>query len=441
VQVTGSGAETEQSDQVVKVSSNHNFAILAVANLLLVKKTSKIPMPRRGPPRGPKRSPDGDDDEGEPSVKKNMDEESNETATTRRIAGRGAPAPSFGGMQGNTAFASPQLGTPGPTLMTASVKAQVQTQSQVKKSLWGLTSVPTLPEFHPLERTATFIPNTPPSNIAGRIANVLRDRSIEATFDDDKAKITCTTLEGVDFRVRLYRGRAQFSHGIIVEVQRRFGAGLNFHGDTTAILDAAEGRKTTQNISFARKLPEVSDDEDHEDMPPPPSGASSLAMVSKMLQIPGFDGQYLGLQTLSTLVDADRMTPESARRVSQELLRADSEVGASVFSYIMNRKIDDESYRELRVMSLNILASSMKASSIVPEFVRVPLRSVLLQDIKEAEQHSRAACFALGSMKYFVKGDEDVMELNEIFDIALAVGEQRHKHLASMAQTCIAAIR
>ena len=55
--------------------------------------------------------------------------------------------------------------------------------------------------------------------------------------------MSCTSSDGVDFRVQLYRGKAEFHHGVIVEVQRREGFSLNFHLDTAlAILGEAKGR-------------------------------------------------------------------------------------------------------------------------------------------------------------------------------------------------------
>lgn len=368
--------------------------------------------------------------------KKNMDD--GEEEVTRRI---GTARPNFGGA--NTRLASPTPISTGPTMMTSMPKAQAAIQSYSRaRNVWGLSSVPTLPEFHPVERTAVFVANTKPEELASRITTVLRELSIEASYDDAKAKVRCVSLEGVDFRVRLYRGRGDYSHGIIVEIQRRFGSGLNFHNEVKAILEAAEGKRPSAPPSGAssRIIPEVSDDDDDDNVPPP-SGASSLSMVSRMLQIPGFDGQYLGLQTLSTLVDTERMTPQTARKVAAELLKTDSEVGRQVFAYTVNRNLEDESYAELRVMALQILANSIKATSIIPEFLRGELRPVLLEDIKAAEKYPRAACAALGSMEYFIQRDEDTMELNDAFNVALEAGEARHMKLMQQAQRCIAAIR
>jgi len=378
--------------------------------------------------------------------KKNMDEDVEET--TRRVGGRGAPAmvaPSMGAMPMPFSLSGApqtmQMPGFGASINTAPMKGArvaVQTQSR-PKFVWNLAAAPTLPEFHPLERTAVFVPNTNSYVIAARISGVLRDRSIEATYENEKAKVKCVTTEGVDFRVRLYQGRNQYSHGIIVEVQRRFGSSLHFHGDMEAILDAAQGKIPTPPPPAANALPEVSDDEDDYDVPPP-SGSSSLLMVSKMLSFNGFDAQYLGLQTLCSLVDSDRMSLATARAVSTELLKVDSEVGNKVFGYVVSRKTDESSFT-LRVMALQILADSMKASGIVPEFVRAPLRPVLLQDLKDAESRPRSALMAARCLEFFIRGDSDTMELNEAFEHAREVGEARHASLMQQAERCISSIR
>jgi hypothetical protein len=363
-----------------------------------------------------------------------MDDDAEEV--TRRIGGG---RPNFSNLA-SSQFAAPMM--PAPMMQTTPGKVSTAMPSQSRAlHTWNLQSVPTLPEFYPLERTAVFVSDSP-QTIASRIAKVLRERSIEASYDDAKAKVRCISTEGVDFRIRLYRGRGQFSNGIIVEVQRRFGSGLAAYTETKAILDAVEGKPPapTPMVMSSMHLPEVSDDED--DYTPPPSGASSLSVVSKMLQIPGFDGQYLGLSTLATLVDPEKMSPQTSRKVSAELLKPDSEsdVGPQVFTYIITRK-DDEDYAQLRVMALQVLANAIKATGIIPAFLRNDLRSVLLKDVKDAEKHPRAACAALGSLEFFVVGDEDTMELNEAFENALITGEARHKLLMEQARRCIAAIR
>ena len=156
-------------------------------------------------PRGPgKKKP------AVPNVKKNMNDDEEEIK--RRVEKKGGGRPNFGGMGmggmpgmgggGNGMAFAPSNQMPGPTVNTAPMKAAAAMPTPAK-SLWGLNSVPTLPEFHPLERSAVFVANTSVQELASRICNVLRDRSIEASYDDAQAKAKCITPKGVEFRIKL----------------------------------------------------------------------------------------------------------------------------------------------------------------------------------------------------------------------------------------------
>lgn len=374
-----------------------------------------------------------------------------------------------------------------PTFHTSPLKASSSLQKQQQQQYgssdntnkptpfsWKLSFVPVLPEFHPLERTATFVPNAMPSEVASRISDVLRERSIEAKYENGKAKVKCTTAEGVDFRIRLYRGRGRYNHGIIVEVQRRFGFSLNFHNDTQAILKGAErdvpappaplmaasGNKTNTNT-----LPQVSDIDDEDDKDnygatvtyPVPSAKSSLAMVAKMMKLPGFDSQYLGLQMLSPLVDSEKLSLSTARAVAASLFEQDCEVGEKVFEYVVKKNNnntsrttkkpgvfdddDDDDYNDssmiLRNASLNILANATKAYGKMPESLRETLRLALLRDLHDAETHPNTAFLAAKCLEYCIQDDRDHTELNTAFRVAYAAGESRHANLMHQAKKCM----
>ncbi|KAG7359865.1 hypothetical protein IV203_034963 [Nitzschia inconspicua] len=381
--------------------------------------------------------------------KRSMDDDVEET--TRKVAQALVP-PNFGPMRTSGLY---MPGGFGDSISTASIKASgpiFKTSSSDHVYVWDLPAAPTLPQFHPLERTAVFIPRTTPSTVAARISKVLRDRSIEAHYDNEKAKVKCLSAEGVDFRVRLYTGRNHYSHGVIVEVQRRFGFSLVFHSDTQAILDASEGKPVAPSpiLTSMDVLPEVSDDENDENDQQYdgdyslPSAESSLDMVAKMLNLPGFDSQYLGLQTLSSLVNPEKLSLSTARAVSTNLLRSDSMVGLKIFGYIVSRppQQQDGSAIMLRNMSLSILANAMRACGTVPEFLREPVRPVLLHDLKDAQAHPHTAWLAATCMEYFIRGDQhDAIELNNALEVAKEVGEARHVNLLAQANKCIAAIR
>ena len=293
---------------------------------------------------------------------------------------------------------------------------------------WQLADVPTLPEFHPLERTATFCEHTSASEVSSRVSNVLRKRSVEAVYDDEKAKVRCLSASGVDFRVRLYRGRGEYNHGIIVEVQRRFGYALDFHEITEAILNGAMGLPTEATPMVASNtLPLVSDTED-EYVPPPSSGASSLKMISKMFSANGYDSYHLALQTLESLTDASRMGAATALSVSQELLNPDNDVGSKVVELIVKK---DEDMFNLQVMALKIVANALTAlKGQIPDMLRELLRPVLLKELQKAgSSNLLAAEQAARCFQYLFQGDHDIGEIKDALETAKAVGQARHAGL------------
>ena len=302
---------------------------------------------------------------------------------------------------------------------------------------WRLEEVPDLPEYHLLERTAVFVPHASPSTISRRISDVLRKRSIEASYEDEKAKVKCVTADGVDFRIRLYRGRGKFDHGIIVEVQRRFGTSLDFHDVTMAILDSAEGKSVPPPPSplGSNSLPLVSDSEDDYQ----PDGSSSLKMVSTMLTHPGYDSHSLALQTLSSLTDSNKVGLATARSVSSELLRADNDVGSKVLSLVLDRKEDPDDVFKLRTSALTVLANAMRAvQGRISNELRERLEPVLIKDLVTAEKNTRIAFQAARCVEWLVSMNEQSnADLYGALTAALEVGSARHAGLEQQVRLCL----
>lgn len=308
----------------------------------------------------------------------------------------------------------------------------------VKPFIWKLDEVPTLPELHPLESTAVFVENSTPGAISGQISQVLRERSIEAEYENEKAKAKCISPEGVDFRIRMYRGRGKFSHGIIVEVQRRFGSSVNFHKHVTAILDAAQGFEPMPPppalSGSADALPVVSDNEDDY---VPKNGADSLKMVEKMFGHGGYDSMYLALQTLSSLTDSKKMGKTTARVVSTAFLSTSNTVGNKVFDILCENRKEEEGF-QLRVTSLSILTNALEAvEGNVSQFIRELIRPVLLKELSKAESNPRSAQLAAHCFEFLYSGDHDQGEIMAALETARSVGAARHDGLYQQAQRCL----
>eukprot|EP00545_Synedropsis_sp_CCMP1620_P002521 CAMPEP_0119008588 /NCGR_PEP_ID=MMETSP1176-20130426/3805_1 /TAXON_ID=265551 /ORGANISM="Synedropsis recta cf, Strain CCMP1620" /LENGTH=428 /DNA_ID=CAMNT_0006960949 /DNA_START=124 /DNA_END=1410 /DNA_ORIENTATION=+ len=400
----------------------------------------------------------------------NMDEEDVGEETTRRI---GAPSftPSFEPVAFDT-HASFQ-NAHASSITTAPVKAAVAVAAAPApapaslSSNWKLTDATVLPEFHPLERTAIFVPNTSPSTVASRVATVLQERSIQADFSED-CQAKCLTEDNVDFRVFLYRGKKQYGHGIIVEVQRRSGNSLHFYNDIQAILDAAEGKAVSGGPPLKKKvkttIPLVADDDD--DNEDEVVSSSSLDFVAKMLSHTGHDAQYLALQTLSSLTDSNKMGKNTAGGVAKQLLTPGNEVGTKVFDMIVldvskqhqkqsknggeddTDADDDDASTGIRLMAMTVLCNvvtAVKDGNVISDNMRALLRPVMLMELQKSETTPQMAymtskCLAPLLLSSYNGAMAKDNELYAALRGAIEVGKEKHAGLAEQAEACLQAM-
>jgi len=374
---------------------------------------------------------------GPPTPKTSFYDDYSEESESRRVEGTPAFSPRFEPEQPAAELRAASVPFKSVPRVTNPELELQQEMHSIPPRGWTLKDVPGLPEFYPLERTACFVPNIPKgqaSIVTTRVSNVLRDLSIEATYDNLKAKAKCMTAENVDFRVRLYRGRNQYNHGIIVEVQRRFGFSLNFHDQTMAILDAAEGNVPRIPPSVTG-LPEISDSEDDYDTSLP---SSSLAFVSKMLSHPAYDAHALGLKTLSALTNPVKMGPMTARKISTAFLEPGNDVGAKVVSLVEDDTMDPDETFGLRLMALTALSNGIQAiSGDISDSLWNKLRPIFIKILRTASDNPQMAYLAARSIEFHIQQDLDPSELRAVLLSARAVGQSCHADLNREADRCL----
>jgi hypothetical protein len=320
-------------------------------------------------------------------------------------------------------------------------------KKMVKRGIWKLRDVPVLPELYVLERTAVFVPHATPEDVSMRVSEVLRERSIEATYDDVAAKAKCLTADGVDFRVRLFRGRGSYGHGVIVEVQRRFGTSNVFFEETTAILDAAEDKvpvpppPVLAKSSTTNALPLMTSGNGADQVPDndsPLRPSSSLDMVSKMLNHRGYDTKHLALQMLISLTDASKIGTRTAESVSTEFLKLDdaNEVAGSVLSFILDKKVDDD-MAKLRALAFQATANAFQAvNGKVSPILKDQFRFVVVDELREAKKTPRNALQAARIAEFLIPEDAG-SDLHNALEMAAEVGAARHAALQRQAQLCL----
>lgn len=239
-----------------------------------------------------------------------IDEDEYGEEPTRRIGGGGFSIEP-------TSFMAPQYAAP-----------EVQTFSAKPTALPPSNAIPALPSFtHPIDHNAAFCPHVAePSMILDRLVPVLDSQFIDfSSLQEEENKIKCTTMDGVEFRIFLWKGKQQFSHGMIVEVQRRSGNTWGFDVLAKQLLDAAQGKPVDTTAMDACCCP-----------PPPPMPSSqqqeeaNLGFVKTLM---GLNPQ-LALQTLSSMVS--KMGEATARSASKQLLGSELELGNQVLQHAKN---------------------------------------------------------------------------------------------------------
>lgn len=264
------------------------------------------------------------------------------------------------------------------------------------------------PSFYPIEKSSVFVPQVSAQTLAYRIASVLQARSTSAAYDDQKAKVYCVSSSGVEFCIRLYRGRAEYKHGIIVEVQRQSGFDLGYTQDVYAILDAAEGKDAKilsvpmASVHHYEDIDEnsLSDDEEDLDSLEDTAGFTSLKVISDILcpqdkkaQVT-VEGRDFALSSLASLTSVERMG-KTAVHFTNELVSSEEYASLRHVLFSNVGPSTRETPQRSMILSLEILANAAKSSrsstSLADVLSQKDYMDKLVFNIENAALNPRAA--------------------------------------------------
>jgi hypothetical protein len=218
----------------------------------------------------------------------------------------------------------------------------VQFAQSVESALWNILDggLSCVPEHFVLERTSTFVGHCRASVISARISDCLRKRSIESHFNSAKAKAKCFTQQFVEFRIRLFSGKGEFTHGVIVEVQRRSGSAIYFRDEYLAIFDAAEGMHDDDRIHQVHPPKwSMGSLKQENNIPCEQSVSKSLEFTCDLLKKDRLDANLLGIQSLALLTDAEKSCVEAALVASKNILSKQSELGNIISALMQNGSV------------------------------------------------------------------------------------------------------
>jgi len=338
---------------------------------------------------------------------------------------------------------------------------------------WKISTLNEVPLDFPLERTRREIYQVPVTKVVDRITNSLRLLSIEADFDGQNGKAKCKTSDMVNFRIRLFAGKATTQEPVIVELQRRSGSPRCFIRVAKKILDAAEGMEIQpEKVPARKKMPLCI-------MKTPVSKMKCLQKIEKedphkmvemgikksleMLRSKKKDVNSLGLENLCFMTDPLKTQPEMASMSCKAMLLGENwtEIRDEIGELLQSDAFLPEEFethpckeifnkcRHLAIVFLsNVLAltsqdcyleDAVKNQKWFTEFL-IPS---LLDEVKSFEVSSNNAYEAACGLTFLAKCSDvarrKMKENSAVDDLQLANQFAVHNHdlLASETKSCL----
>jgi hypothetical protein len=319
-----------------------------------------------------------------------------------------------------------------------------------KPSSWKVSdsSLSCVPEHHFLERTHRFISNTSATVVSTRISDCLRDFSIEAKYDDDKAKATCKNKLMDKYRITLFRGRGDYEHGVIVEVQRRSGSSVSFMRDCRAILDAADGEIVDERPSY--EVPPIPEALKKVDIPICMPNSTTIA--AGLLKKHDNESKILGTELLCFDTDYTKTDMKTALAITKSIFDEKSSILQTITPIIETPKFEqneDDSYEKLYFLTLqlfNNLVYAAKEGGILLEIVYkyswfmdkfVPL---LIDIIKNCASQLQVATLAAKTLNCLASASAELRNTTERLGVSSMYMDISHYascHHADLAQECL----
>lgn len=388
-----------------------------------------------------------------------------------------------GGGGGNSFASSP--GCPGERIINTNTSDFSRAWNVVEE--WKC--LPRIPPLYVLGATRTTVRGGgTPADLARRICDALRELSLDAIYDDGRAKAFVTSADGVEFFIRLFQDADLSFRGVVVEIQRKRGCAYRFHRYARSLLRAACGRgvaasgKSESSARQSRRSPSAAllaraarpgclgGRVRSVPAMPAPTGADAdlysldqaLETADDLLRKDRIDANELGMESLMLLTDEESSGLERALYVSRALLCDDedklSDLKKVLVTHVVGFDDDDDEENEfdsrhnevmhrnaLTVMgnSLSVLAGNdsdclraiVRGDSWIGE--NGSLLPILVEELGRAETNPHNACEAARCLRAVLVAATEVARCR-VKDlgapaklmVAQGVGQCRHAMLA-----------
>jgi len=312
----------------------------------------------------------------------------------------------------------------------------------------------TLMDDFPLERTSRLICDVDASTVASRICDCLRERSVQTTYNNNKAKAKCVTVDNVKFRIQLF---ASECGNVMVEVQRRKGEGFIFMRECRAILNAASGDGSSMDeptglgsISGLKciknancRLPNPRSEVDH---------------VERMMLDRQEDTSRLALALLRDMTDPVKSSADIVETASRRVFDKSSETCRNLLkrletgaSETTEKKQSCSNTHAFQLqLVLNIMSNALVVMKNLGQLSRVChdgsmqgiVIPILLKLVNVGEMHPHISYFAIKCISclseiYALRLDLLEADIISILRDAADIGLQTHENLGRVAENTL----
>lgn len=357
----------------------------------------------------------------------------------------------------------------------------------VQPNGWRPRELKSLPAFYPLEKSSRLVEDDTVTEIAGRLSEVLRKLSIQAIYDNDTAMLFAE--KNVEMHISLWQAET----GILVEVQRRKGDSMIYHGYANAILDAAMGlMENSPRINLhSKKVQRMldvhmtnSNKQEHE------HAVCAIEIAHGLLTKDRMDARVLGLESLCLLTDGKKTTKLTSLLTSHVVLLGSTnhvhipgveyldegpfeEIRESILSLVQFSKIgedegDVDHLSQLHNLALAVLANALdcvenfeayedtperprlrtaSSSDVANEFLNTSkdiskkeLLDTLIKELSTASSKPHDATLSASCIHSLCKSSESALSrakelgAKEIVRSALEVGVKTHQKLETTCE-------
>jgi len=290
------------------------------------------------------------------------------------------PSMGFGGLKGMGVGLPPKMGISRPSKLGGKSLSTESEGHRCTQEWDELIAVPSswavktddlelVPIDFPLERTHREIDGVDASEVSSRISMALRVLSIDAEYNEKKARAKCKTNDLVKFRIRLYAG-SETGMPVVVEVQKRSGSTSSFMRSCREILKAAEGKAVSSSPrpkmgppSFKKPMAAMDCLKDVKIQVSQDEVMSVLNSSLAMFRSKALDSNVLGLENLCSLTDPVKTSPVTALAVSKRIILDEEKNDAreDVFALLQR----DVFVSEFNVEEMEVYAERMRHHALV----------------------------------------------------------------------------